>query len=245
MNPIEEAQNILIDLESKLKKFESDWKKIRKENPTFEEVSEDNWQQKKARCWLHGGTRIWETNEFEKWLFDKPPLSATAKEKASKCIKYWREWLEQTDKYYADFKEFELEKPIKDEALYEYLCRISRIVENEGKGARLEWRALKSFLAYLRNIAPEEIAFIEQIFPKKMDVYYGRIFRKIPPEVYAIPQKTACSILGELSCMATKGRKNGHLSALESLGFAWMCLTASRLRLPTHLEMIGKFVLQL
>lgn len=122
--------------------------------------------------------------------------------------------------------------------LRDYIDRIAILVEKEGKGARLEWRALKSFLAYLRKIANEEIAIIEQIFPQKMDVHYGRIVRKIAPEVYPIPQEIARDILCELAQMATKGRPNSLLSALESLGLCWLCLTASRLRLPTYMEMI-------
>ena len=40
--------------------------------------------------------------------------------------------------------------------------------------------------------------------------------------------------------MATKGRPNSQLSALESLGLCWLCLTTSRFRLPTYLEMVEK-----
>lgn len=90
----------------------------------------------------------------------------------------------------------------------------------------------------MRKIAPEEIAFIEQIFPQKMDIHYGHIIRKIAPEIYPITQEIARDILCELAQMAIHGRSNSILTALESLGFAWLCLTASRLRLPTYIEMI-------
>lgn len=239
-DPIEEAQQVLIELETELCKCRSLWVQLQNDNPGFEQTSEENWQIKHARSWIHGATDLWESNAIETWLFDKPPLSDNAKEKASKCIKYWKIWLEQSNAYYGDFEDFEIEKPHKGEMLRDYLIRMADLVEKEGKGARLGWRALKSFLGYMRKIAPEEIAFIEQIFPKKMDIYFGKIIRIIAPEVYPIPQEVAGDIICELVRLATQGRPNGHLSALETLGQCWMCLTASRLRLPTYIEMIEK-----
>lgn len=234
----DEAHAIIEDLQQALGHKKQDWEEIKELNPNWEQLSDENWMQTEARCWLHGATDVAEANELERWLFDRQPLSDTAKEKASKCLKYWKQWLEQSDAYYADFKDFELEKPHKDEILRDYIVRMAAHVEMEGKGARLEWRALKSFLAYMRNIVPEKIAFIEQIFPKKMDIHYGRIIRKIAPEVYPITQEVARNILYELAQITTKARVNNQLSALESLGLSWLCLTASRLRLPTYLEMI-------
>lgn len=239
-NPIVEAQAVLNDLEYELQKYRNLWDQLKKDNPEFEPVSNENWGKKHAQCWLHGATELEESNALEKWLFDSPPLSNTAKENALKHIKAWKDELEQSDAYYAVFDEFELETPHKDEILYDYLCRIAALVEKEGKGARLEWRALKSFLAYMRYLPPEEIAFIEQIFPQKMGIHFGQIIRKIPPEVYPISQEAAGAILFELAQMAIKGRPNSRLSALECLGLSWMCLTASRLRLPTYLERVTK-----
>ena len=115
-------------------------------------------------------------------MFETPPLSDTAKEEAFKCIQCWKEWLEQTDDY-GVVRDFPLENPLEGEILRDYILRMAALVEKEGKGAiSLEWRALKCFLAYMRNIAPEEIAFIEQMFPKKMDIYFDRIIRKIARE---------------------------------------------------------------
>jgi len=115
---------------------------------------------------------------------------------------------------------------------------MAKIVEEEGPRARLEWRALKSFLSYLRNISLEEIAFIEQIFPQKMDVTHGRIIRKIAPEVPSIPEEVAGTVLMGLAHRCRFGRRNAQLIAAESLGLSWLCLTASRLRLPIHLEIL-------
>jgi len=236
----DEAQAIVEDLQQEIEKKKQIRDEIKKLNPEWEQLSDEHWIEKKSRYWLHGATEIYESKELERWLFDTPHLSDTAKETASKCIQCWKEWLDQTDAYYGVFEDFELEQPLGKELLGDYIVRMAAIVEKEGKGARLEWRALKSFLAYMRKIAPEEIAFIEQIFSKKMDIHFGRIIRKISPEVYPVSQEIACEILCELANMGIKGRPDSLLSALESLGLCWLCLTTSRLRLPTFLEMVEK-----
>jgi hypothetical protein len=146
---IEEAKSILTDLENEIKKDRKIWLQIEKDNPGFEQVSPENWERKEAQCLIHGATELSETNELDRWLFTRPPLSNTAQEKASKCIKHWKTWLEMTNNYYGVFDEFEVVKPLKNETLYYYINRVALLVENEGKGARLEWRALKSFLAYM------------------------------------------------------------------------------------------------
>jgi hypothetical protein len=240
---IEEAQNILIDLKNNLEVSRKIWLSLEKDNPHIDELSLEKWN-KEARCWLHGATDLMESNELERWLFDHPPLSNTACGKATKYIKYWKEWLEIEPKgkpryYTPDFDEFRLEDPLKNERLYEYLHRIAILKERKGKRDPLRWRALKSFLNYLRNLPTPEVAFIEQIFPEKMDVK-GRIIRKIQPQVYPISVEIAGKILYKLAEIAINGRTNSQLTALEALGLCWMCLTASRLRQPTNIKMIEK-----
>lgn len=239
-NFLKDAQNLLIDFETQLQRYKESMSQIRFDNPGFEQVSEESVSQTEDTRWLHGSTDIHECNAIEKWLFDKPPLSDLAKEDASKCIKFWKAWLKQSNKYYEGFKEFKIEKPLKNEMLICYIRRIALIVEKEGRGSRLKWRAFKSFLAYLRKINFQESAFIEQIFPLKMDISWNRIIRKIPSEVYPIPIEAAAQLMRKLFEMGTIGRRDGHLSALTSLALCWMCITASRLRLPTYLEMIEK-----
>lgn len=236
----DEAQAIIDDLQQAIEKKKRIGEEFKKFNPEWGQLSNDSLMENETCSWMHGASELREMNDLERWLFESPPLSDTAKEEASKCIQCWKDWLALTDAYYGDFENFELETPHEGEILRDYILRMAALVETEGKGARLEWRALKSFLAYMRNIASEEIAFIEQIFPKKMDVCFGRIIRKINPEVYPIPQEIACDLLCELGKMATKGRPNSQLSALESLGLCWLCLTTSRLRLPTYLEMVER-----
>ena len=119
-NLMEDAQDILLDLEGELQKYSELMSQIRSDNPGFDQVSEENISKTQATRWLHGATDLQECNEIEKWIFDKPPLTDLAKESASKCIWYWKEWLEQSNKYYGDFDEFEIEEPLKDEMLFSY-----------------------------------------------------------------------------------------------------------------------------
>lgn len=235
-DPLQTAQDVLTDLENDLAKIRALWKQIEIDNPGFDPVSEEHWKIRHARSWLHGATEILESNQLEQWIFDHPPLSETAKSSAIKCIAHWKEWLAMKDAYYEPFEDFEFEEPTEGESLIDFILRMARIIEEEGPLARLEWRALKSFLSYLRNISLEEIAFIEQIFPQKMDVIHGRIIRKITPETPSIPVESAGVMLMRLAHKCRFGRRNAHLTAAESLGLSWLCLTASRLRLPIHLE---------
>ena len=69
-----------------------------------------------------------------------------------------------------------------------------------------------------------------------MDIKHGRIIRIITPEVPSIPEETAAKIIIELARRCRFERRNAHLTAAESLGLCWLCLTASRLRLPIYLE---------
>jgi hypothetical protein len=227
---LEEAKKVLTDLENELKTGKTIWESILSEQPP-----KRSWIEKQAKCWIHGVTDVREASEIERWLFDYPPLSEIAKSNAKNHVKCWREWLEIKDAYYEPFDDFEFEEPKKEESLIEFIHRISVLVEDEGPLTGFEWRAFKSFLAYLRQISIEEVAFIEQIFPRKMEIHHGRIIRIIAPEVPSIPQEMAAEILMELAQSCRFGRRNAQLTAAESLGLCWLCLTASRLRLPIHL----------
>lgn len=136
-----------------------------------------------------------------------------------------------------DFSEFTIPSPQKDELLLSYLNRLASITEEKGKGHPLAWRALKSFLAFLRTYyTSEEITFIEHIFPQKMDFKENTIIRKVHEEVYPISQEMASELLLELVNACLDGRPNAQHTVAECLGFCWLCLTASRLRLPITIE---------
>ena len=192
-------------------------------------------EERKIEVLIHAATDVWELIELE-CRHPYPPLSEMAGMNAKECVAYWREWLEQTEAYYEPFEDFEFDEPLKNETLREFIIRMVETVEAEGIDSRLEWRALKSFLNYLRQINHKEWAFIEHLFPKKMDIFDKRIIRKVPPEIYPISEILVGKIIQELMNMTLNDRPNAQHTAAEALGLSWVCLTTARLRLSVHLK---------
>lgn len=160
----DKIQCLLDEFEAELSRIRAIWRQIEIDNPSFEQVSEENWQEKHARMWLHGATSVQDCNELERWLFDSPPLTHTSQMPAIKAYLDWEEWLETKGSfgaYYVDFNKFQIPRPDKEELLIDYVILLARLTEDCGLGHRLEWRALKSFLDFIRESYPvEEIAFI-------------------------------------------------------------------------------------
>lgn len=238
---LEQAMAILDELENSLNKKRDIWLSIRNDNPNFEQLSEKEWRDTSSRSWLHGGIKIFETNELESWLYQKVELSNLAKSKANKLISAWRKRNNEKGlwgTYYSNDPKFNL-KAFSGETLVDFIVRKARYTEEKGKGHRLSWRALKSFLCFLQETQKQtEIAFIEHIFPQKMDLAHGRIIRKVPPEVYPIPFQQAGDLIYTLATLCRTSRRDAQVGIAETLGLCWLCLTASRLRLPTEVEML-------
>lgn len=235
-DPLENAKKLLNELDQSIEELKKIWSPPREDLSFFFHPKPRTWEEKKASCWISGSGEITESDQLEKRVQVDLPLSDLAKDKASHSVKCWKEWLSIKQAYYEYFDAFEFEEPRDGETNLEFLVRMAYLVEEEGPGARLEWRAFKSFLGYLRKLSPEEVAFIEHVFPRKMDIFHGRIIRKIAPEEPALPIKNVSELLRELAFMARHGHKNVQLGALESLGLCWICLTAARLRLPIDFE---------
>lgn len=239
---LDEIHYLLDDFETELLKLRTIWRQIEIDNPNFEQVSEENWQEKHARMWLHGAAKIYECNELERWLHGYPPATATANSLAQDMYENWRDWLEKQGPlgaYYVDFQEFQISEPNDQETLIQFITRLLQIIQKDGKGHRLHWRALRSFLDFIRKHYPiEQVAFIEHIFPQKMDLYYGRIRRLISGEAHPIPEKTAAEILIEFARRCRNGRPDARHTAVEGMALCWLCIASSRVRLPKNLEMV-------
>ncbi len=240
-NPLNKIKDILDELEKDLDEVKKIWDEMREINPHFDQLSEEHWIERRTYSWLHGATNVQESNELEQWLFDSPSPSYTAKMKASEAIKHWKNYLKDNNSKYNPLATFKFYSPLKNETLEEFLKRMAIKIAKEGFGEPWRRRKFKNFLDYFRNLISEEHAFIEHIFPYKMDIFHGMVIRKVAPEVFAIPVETASSILIDLANQIHYGRPNVQYTAAESLGLCWICLTASRLRLPVHLEMLHKF----
>ncbi len=238
-----EAQAIIKDLQQAIVQKKQIRENLFKLNSEWEQLSEEHWEQQEARCWIHGATEVCEANELERWLFDNPPISDIAQEDATKCLKYWQDFYQENSEDCGELAKAAMEQPQEGEILQDYILRVAALIEKQGKGNYWQWRTLRSLLGYLRKFPPIQTSFIEQILPKKGDLFSKgvrkRIIRKVAPEVYPISQHLTRDILYRLGDMAINGRPNSLLSALESLGLSWLCLIASRLRLPVHLEKVA------
>jgi len=93
-DPLREIQEILDDLDNNLAEMKASWKQIEIDNPGFDQVSEENWNIRFSRSWLHGATEDRESNRLECWLSEKPQLTLAAQMPAKKAYRAWREWLE-------------------------------------------------------------------------------------------------------------------------------------------------------
>ncbi len=263
---LDEVCAILDEFEKEITEIQTIWRKQSESHPCLEQASSENCQEEYHRMWLHGATKVWERNELERWLYGDLPATKTALSPAIDIYKAWRKWLkisglpkfgttydydkktsswreveskEPSDTYYATNSRFDIEKPSKDETLLDCIVRLAQSIEDEGKGHPLEYRALKSFVDFIRDTySTEQIAFIEHIFPKKMDLHFGKIIRLISSEAYPIPEKTAAEILIELARRGRNGRPDARHTALESLALCWLCIATSRIRLPKTLEMV-------
>jgi hypothetical protein len=234
--------DLLDDFEAELSELNAVWSRVRKDNPDFDQISEERCQERYHRLWLHGATTSFESNELEQWLYDYPPVTVAANSLAQDAHEAWKETLEQQGPlgaYYVDFQEFQILEPSEQETLVQFIERLSQSIEKKGKGHRLGWRALRSFLDFVRHRYPtEQVAFVEHLFPQKMDLRHGRIRRLIPSEAYPIPEKTAAEILIEFAYRCRNGRPDARHTAAEGMALCWLCVASSRIRLPKTLEMI-------
>lgn len=183
---------------------------------------------------------------------------------ASICYKKWQEAVIERDSGYSDcfvqdetnshYGKHQIPVPKPKELLQNYIYRIRDDIEGKRKIHFWYKRNLTSFLCFLRQNRPhEEVAFIEHILPKDMElrpyslpkeISSGKfedfpchvILRKILPNVYPIGIKAASKILQKLAEKAIKGRINGRLANLEVLGMCLVFLSASRLRVPMQVK---------
>ena len=245
-----ELGEIIDGLIKEISSIEQTWINIRELNPDFEEVSEIEWKNKEARCWIHGAIDLSEANALEEWLYYYAPISQTEK---SIALNHYNDWVDhiREDGVYADFQETSLRQPdtrqsdgksvskeeLLNQPLGNYIRLLANMVEKEGWGTKKNKLALNSFLAYLRDFnSKKEVAFIDHIFPEQKNLHYGRIIRKIRPQVQPISQGIAAQIIKQLAFQCAYGRPNAQHNAGEALGLVWLCLTASRIRFPRLLE---------
>lgn len=235
---LDKAKEILLSLENSIEECRQDWIEMRTLNPNFEQLSDEAWEKRFSRSWLHGATEVRECNALEEWLYASISSSDFAISKAKISYQAWGDFIREKGTY-ADFSMEDLLGPEPMEQLDMYIYRLVRHVQKNGWGTKKNKGALKSFLSYLRKSKPsEEVAFIEHIFPKKGKLHFNSLIRLIKPQVYPIPEEVAGEITKTLAEGVIRGRANAQLKKAEALALCWLCVISSRLRLPITLESI-------
>lgn len=225
-------------------------------------VATDVWERNELGRWLMDylpSTTVADSlakdvhDAWRRWLKVAGPVR---EEKVLDYDKKSRNYVEResrisTEAFYAEHDKFDIKKPLNGESLYAFIVRLARSFEDAHDrdqkcerikpevGDWVEERALKSFLDFIRNnYSPEQVAFIEHIFPQKMNMHFGSIIRLIPLEAYPVPEKTGAEILIALARKCRNGRIDARHTALEALALSWLCVACSRIRLPKTLEAV-------
>lgn len=157
-----QALAILKDLEQSIEERRKVWQSLRKSNPHFEQLSEENWGNTKARSWLHGATEVPECNELEKWLYSKTEPSKLAHSKAHPLISDWKS--ENDNKkpfgsYYCDDPQFTLvSEP--NETLKGFIERMAEDIEKNALHSypHTLWRSKNLHLITHGQIPPSALS---------------------------------------------------------------------------------------
>lgn len=222
---LEAAKAALNDIEETMKNYPQILEAVLEANPVLEPLLRPNWSVTDEHYLVFGAPELSEFIDIQQWITSSRPLSKMALNPASKIIRRWKKRLETDDAYYGDFLDFKFNKPLKGESLLAFLHRLAEIIRIKGSLDQLGQRALKSFFFYLREAGMEEILMLEYLFPEDGRAYTSRAFSE---KAFCLPREITKDILQELSYMFYFGRPNAQLSAAESLGLCWVCLTASR-----------------
>ena len=90
---LDEACALLDEFKKEIAGVKAIWEQLAADNPHFDVVSPEHWQEKFYRMWLHGATDARECTELERWLTDYPPATAIANSSAEGVCAAWRKWL--------------------------------------------------------------------------------------------------------------------------------------------------------
>lgn len=235
---IENAKALLMDFQQDLIRKKQEWKFFNGESidPRLIQSQQNPWEREEAYSWMHFDANIYRLRSSERinGPVSESPLIKIYSESAAK---YYLEWQRlEKDIFY---RKNTIPLPTGDESILAYLQELFGLTtKNESK--RNWWQSLRSFLAFVRkSLAKEQQGFLESIFPREMELIDEKLIRKIKKQVYPIDIIFASNIVQTL-VTASLGEKTEAKTKtiLSILGLVWMCLTASRQRLPTELSLI-------
>lgn len=231
---------------------------IKDKMPEFEATefnpAEDTfWTKEDAYIWLYGD--VWEYNTF----MHRPPPHPIPEYYSQPALPVYQQWRqEEKEVFHRHCKQ--IPAPSGSVCLGEYLQELA-LIASEGNEHRDVWiESLRSFLQFLRDDTnldqkgPLEILFPSQMSCKGMELRKGYeiqckdkiitkverrfILRRIENTVFPIDLFAASEILMNLAGTALEGRSNSQRSAVEALGFAWLCHAVGCYRLVTREEII-------
>lgn len=230
-----QARQALIELENAISRRKKTRETLCSYLPFQEECNEDQWDQLSARCWIYA------TPHPEEYLeqignipWSSPHLCSQLE--ASIALEHWIEHLSEIGDYF-EFSPHALPNPDEQESLGRYIVRLEEMSTAGHLASKSDYRALHSFLHFLRQKYPDEkIAFLEQILPAKHSIYHGVIKRLITNQERPLSVEIAGAILKALVQRSIQGRPNARHNFAEALALCWMCLSIAKLRLPARLE---------
>ncbi|MGE4574512.1 hypothetical protein [Parachlamydia sp.] len=235
---IENAKALLVDFREDLIRKKLEWKSFNGESvdPHLIQSEQFPWEREEAYSWMYFDANVYRLRSSERInrIVSESPLikiySAPAK-------KYYSEWQKlEKDVYY---RKNIIPQPTGNESILAYLQELFDLTKKDGS-ERNWWQSLRSFLAFVRNsFAKEQQGFLESLFPREMELMEEKLIRKIKKQVYPIDIVFASKIIQALITASLEEKVEAKCKTiLSTLGLVWMCLTASRQRLPTELTLI-------
>lgn len=181
----------------------------------------------------------------------EPPIKEVPKAFLKKAITFYNAWLSKGSDIQL-FPEYIIPCPTEEESLNTYLQKLWNEIMINHERRTIWFKSLRRFTHFLRSqesgILFDQQGWLKILFPDKMglilektdegDISPTAIVRKVPLTGHAIDISTAAAILEGLADEVLNGRLDTRLTAAETLAFCWVCLTSSRLRFPTELNML-------
>jgi hypothetical protein len=69
--PLEAVQDIIRKIQTQIEKKKQIWGILKRDNPGWEQLSDENWRLQNALSWIHGEADTFKRAEYERWLFDR------------------------------------------------------------------------------------------------------------------------------------------------------------------------------
>lgn len=213
-----------------------------------------NWQKREAYGWIFFEPRyllFWGLSDQIKKETPRQEYPESLSKEASSYYAKWRDKkieisgykvtvprLQETVRYV----KYGIPEPDPSESLIQYVKRLRSLISEELYSKKMWNESLGCFLDFIRSNIPTEChGFIDVIFPEDRAFYSDTIIRLIRKDKFPTNIIFVSEILKNLSEEILWGDPRGQHCAAETLALAWICLTGSRLQLPTQINLLHAF----